>query len=65
MVVARFKKSTTWQQHVELALGADQGFVRTVYNACLEYDTSKEEAIAFLLRGFACPIVDELVDEFF
>lgn len=66
MVVELFiKKQSTWREHVERALGVDQGFVRTVYNACLEYDTLKEGAITFLLRGFDCPMVDELIDEFF
>ena len=51
-----------WKDHVKNTLEIDEGFVNSVYALCSEFK-SRQKTVAFLLRGFGCPAVDQRIAE--
>ena len=51
-----------WKEHVKKQIQVDDGFITSVYALCTEYQT-RDQAVAFILRGFGCPSANERVAE--
>ena len=52
-----------WKEHVKSRLKVDEGFIKSVYALCTEHKT-RNQAVAFILRGFGCPNAEERMAEF-
>ena len=52
-----------WRDHVKNQLEVDEGFIKSIYALCTEYKT-RNQAVAFILRGFGCLNTEERMAEF-